>query len=220
MLLMKKAITLISIVLIMTLSAGFKLVPDGSFSDSNLYDLQKIYEVEEVEACALGRTKTYMDYRAITNTSSSQYWYIRNYMEVDETTGFLLDEDGFIGIALGSYFGPIGTRYYITLDTGIVLPVVKIEEKADKDTDSKGCAQKWDGSVIEFVINADIANNYYGYYGNGLVLQGNFSNYSIYQGSIEKIERVLDEKIDNYVTYKLNSISPVDYSIFNYASGY
>lgn len=217
---MKRLFLLLILVLLTLAFSGFKLEQDGKFNETDLYETQKIYETQEIDACALGRTKTYMDYRAITNTASVQYWYIRNNMEVDETTGFLLDADGFIGVALGSYFGPIGSRYYITLDTGIVLPVVKIDEKADRDTDSNGCAQRWDGSVFEFVIDSSIADNYYGRYGNGLVLQGNFSNYYLYEGSIEKIEEVLDEKKDNYVTYSLNPLSPADYSIFDYASGY
>ena len=217
---MKKALGILTILIMMICLSGFKLTKDGSFNDTDLYDTEKIYETEEINACALGETKTYMDYRSITNTSSIQYRYIKANMTVDNKTGFLLDDEGFIGVALGSYFGNIGTRYYITLDNGVVLPVVKIEEKADRDTDYEGCAQRYDGSVIEFVVDKDIANSYYGHYANGLVLQGNYSNYYIYDGSIEKIERCLDEKKQDYVTYDLKDKEPEDYSIFNYASGY
>lgn len=217
---MKKIVILLSLIVILLSLSGFSLVKTEYFNETDLYDVQKIYETEEIEACALGRTKTYMDYRTVTNTSSTQYWYIKNVMHTDEKTGFLLDEDGFIGVALGTYFGPVGSRYYITLESGVVIPVIKIDQKDDRHTDSNGCAQRWDGSVFEFVIDSDIADRYYGHYANGLVLQGNYSNYYLYQGSIVKIEKVLDEKRDDYVTYLIEDLSPVDYSIFDYASGY
>ena len=83
---------------------------------------------------------------------------------------------------LGSFYGTIGDRFYFTLDSGVVLPVIKIEEKADKDTDASGCYHLSDGSVMEFVIDSDIANDYFGRYGNGLVLQGNYANYKLFSG--------------------------------------
>lgn len=198
---------------------GF-MFEDDSFDVSSLYDYQKEYESEEVNACALGKTKTYMDYRATTDPTSEQYWYIRNYMEVDEKTGFLLDEDGFIGAALGSYYGNIGDKYYFTLDSGVTIPIVKIEEKADRDTDASGCYHRLDGSVIEFVIDSDIAGDYFGTYRNGLVLQGNYANYSIFKGEIEKVEKVSDKKREDYVTYVDSPDLMPSENIFEYASGY
>lgn len=216
---MKKVIIVLSTILLLTVCTGFT-IEYGDFDDESLYDYQKEYESEDVGVCALGKTKTYMDYRAVTNTSSTQYWYIKNQMEVDPKTGFLLDEDGFIGVALGSYYGDIGDRFYITLETGVVLPVVKIDEKAGKDTDETGCYQIHDGSVIEFVIDRDIANEYYGHYPNGLVLQGNFNNYSTYKGVIVKVEKVSEEKRSDYVTYVESPIVVPNNNIFDYASGY
>ena len=212
---MKKLIPLLSILLIF----GFSIKDDNMLKSSSYFDIEKKYETVELEACALGVTKSYMDYRAVTNTSSKQYWFIRNNMTVDTTSGFLYDEDGFIGVALGSFYGTIGSRFYFTFDNGVVLPVVEIDEKADKDTDYTGCYHLSDGSVIEFVIDSDIANTYYGYYNNGLVLQGNFANYDLYSGSIVKVEEVLDELNPKHLQYYFEEDSN-NYSIFNYGSGY
>ena len=212
---MKKLIPLLSILLIF----GFSIKDDNMLKSSSYFDIEKKYETVELEACALGVTKSYMDYRAVTNTSSKQYWFIRNNMTVDTTNGFLYDEEGFIGVALGSFYGTIGSRFYFTFDNGFVLPVVKIDEKADKDTDYTGCYHLSDGSVIEFVIDSDIANTYYGYYNNGLVLQGNFANYDLYSGSIVKVEEVLDELNPKHLQYYFEEDSN-NYSIFNYGSGY
>lgn len=173
-----------------------------------LYDYQKEYIGEDIEVCSSSSTKTYMSYKAITDTSSTQYRYIEENMSVDPVTGLLVDEEGFIGVALGSYFGDIGTRYYITLDTGIVLPVVKVEAKSDKHTNN-GCAQSVDGSVIEFVIDVDIASSYFGISSNGYVLSGNFNNFDLFSGEIIAIEKVTDTPAihGTIVTKKVTNIS-------------
>lgn len=215
---MKKTISVTLILVFFIILCGFK--DDNGFDVDSLYDYQKEYVSEDIGACALGNTKSYMDYRAVTDPSSVQYWFIQENMEVDEKTGFLLDKDGFIGVALGSYYGKIGDRFYFTLDSGVVLPLIKIDEKADRDTDASGCYHTGDGSVIEFVIDRNIANDYYGHYANGLVLQGNFSNYSVYKGDIVKVEIVTDEKRSNYVTYVDSPVVIPNQNIFEYASGY
>lgn len=167
------------------------------FSLDDLADYQKTYMSEEIEVCSTSSVKTYMSYRLITSTTSAQYRYISGYMTVDLETGLLIDEDGFIGVALGSYFGEIGSRYYITLDTGVVLPVVKIESKADEHTHN-GCSASSDGSVIEFVIDTDIASSYFGTATNGYILSGNFNNYDIFNGSIIAIEKVTNILIPQF----------------------
>ena len=187
----------------------------GSFDIESLRDYQKEYVVEEMNVCSVGKNKTYMSYKTITDRSSEQYKYIQNYMSIDDSTGLLYDNDGFIGIALGSYFGPIGSRYYVTLDTGIVLPVVKIEAKADKHTNN-GCEQKWDGSVIEFVVDEAKALEYFGTRSNGYVLDGNFNNYELFKGGIEKIEKVTDDKRNDLVEYSTEIIEIENEDLMGY----
>jgi hypothetical protein len=136
--------------------------------------------------CSTSKTKSYMSYKAITAKASNQYIYIQEYMTVNEK-GLLVDDDGFIGVALGSYFGGIGSKYKITLDTGNIIYIVKIEAKDDDHTNN-GCDQKWDGSVIEFVIDTEIAGEYYGVESNGFVAHGNFNNIEEFNGNITRIE--------------------------------
>lgn len=132
--------------------------------------------------------KTYMDWRKITNTSSPQYSYIRQHMTVCED-GFLRDKYGNIGVALGSYFGEIGTMYQFVLDTGIVINAVKIEKKADKHT-INGYHHKIDNSIIEFVIHADSEALQKHMYPNGYIWQGNFDNCPDFNGKISKIYKI------------------------------
>ena len=191
-----------------------------SFNLEDLYDYQKQYKGEEIENCARTGAKTYMDYRMTTVVNSAQYQFIHNNLTVDTNTGFLYDKDGFIAVALGSYFGKIGDRFYFTLDSGVVLPLVKAEQKADVDTDAMGCQHLYDTSIIEFVIDSDYAGDYFWNNGNGLVLNGNYNNYPLFDGDIEKVEKVLDEKNDKIVTFSIETNLPTNEDIFNYASGY
>ena len=103
---------------------------------------------------------------------------------------------------------------------GVILPLVKGEEKADEDTDYSGCYHTIDGSVIEFVIDDDYAAAYFGTNSNGYVLDGNYNNYSLFSGSIVKVEKVLDERTRRMVTYRFDLGIPQSLDIFNYASGY
>ncbi|MBR2577446.1 MAG: hypothetical protein IKE38_00815 [Erysipelotrichaceae bacterium] len=222
---MKKLFVLLLVVLMSLTVSAFSYENDDDedpvFSIDDLYDYQKEYKSEEIAVCASGSAKTYMDYRATTARDSRQFWFIREELTVDTETGFLYDEDGFIGAALGSFYGEIGDRFYFTLDSGVVLPIVKCEEKADWDTDYSNCYHLADNSVIEFVIDKNYAMAYFGRLSNDYILNGNYNNYHLFKGDIVKAEKVLDEKNENYVTFEKNeSVSFDNHDIFNYASGY
>lgn len=220
---MKKFMGILLIVFILLNVSGFTYFnheeSSNDFDISDLYHYEKKFNCEEIEVCASNSSKTYMDYRATTLTSSAQYQFMRNNCIVDKT-GFLLDEENFIAVALGSFYGDIGDRYYFTLDSGVVLPLVKAEEKADVDTDYRGCYHTNDNSVIEFVIDSNYAGDYFGVYGNGYVLSGNYNNYPTFRGEIVKVERVLDKKETSIVTYDNNNLQIVPIDMFNYTSGY
>lgn len=192
-----KVIQAAALAAVMLMSSGFK---SDEFSLTALKDYQREFKSTSIGACNTSSTKTYEDYRMITAPDSRQYWHIRNHMTVDEETGFLYDEDGFIGVALGYLFGEIGTRYYIVLDTGIIIPVVKIDAKASVDA-SDGCSANLNASVIEFVIDSDRAADYFGA-NNGYASYGNFNNYEYLNGNIVDFELVLDEKIEDGIIYE------------------
>ncbi len=176
---------------------GFKA---EDFSPANFKNYKREFKSQSIGACSSSSTKTYEDYRMITATGSRQYQYIHNHMTVDPTTGLLYNEDGFIGVALGYAFGEIGTRYYVVLDTGVVLPVVKVDAKASIDA-TNGCSHDIDSSVVELVIDSDIAFSYFGG-GNGLANNGNFNNYEYFRGNIVDFELVLDEKYEEGIIYQ------------------
>lgn len=149
------------------------------------------YNKETVGVCSTSSVKTYMSYKAITTVSSAQYKYIHNYMYVDSETGLLRHKEypEYIGVALGTYYGKIGSMYEFTLDTGKVLKVVKVDVKSDLHT-YNGCYHREDGSVIELVIDPAIAKNYYGRGSNGYILNGNFNNSPDFYGKIVDVKKV------------------------------
>ena len=218
----KKSYLCIAVAVLLLAVSGFTYFNDDGydFDIDDLYDYQKKFQSEELEVCSSNTAKTYMDYRMTTLVSSRQYQFLRYECTVDKKTGFLYDDEGFIAVALGSFYGVIGDRYYFTLDSGVVLPLVKGEEKADEDTDYRGCYHVYDGSVIEFVIDDDYASAYFGTNSNGYVLDGNYNNYPLFNGSIVKVEKVLPEKNEKLVTFEVDEQLPVKIDIFNYASGY
>ncbi len=194
---------------ISTLIVGLSLCAfdSDSFKLSDLKNYQREYLSESIGACSTSSTKTYEDYSLITAKESKQYKYIHNNMTVDETTGLLIDEDGFIGVAMGYSFGEIGTRYYVVLDTGIIIPVVKVDAKASVDAPN-GCSHSIDSSVIEFVIDTETAYEYFGGK-NGYVSDGNLNNNEYFKGNIQDIELVKEEKLEDGVVYEHTQSDPV-----------
>ena len=170
---------------------------DFDIDSFDQYD--KEYQSEEYEVCSSSDVKTYESYRAITNTASKQYEIISK-LTIDDTTGFLYYEDGFIAVALGSHFGALGSRYYITLSSGNVIPIIKADAKSDHHVEG-GCSSAG-GSVIEFIIDEQISREYFGQGPSGLASYGNFNNYPSLNGTIVKIEKVLDTKIEEGIYYE------------------
>jgi hypothetical protein len=118
----------------MFLLCGFD---SATFELDDLKDYQREFQSESIGTCSSSSVKTYEDYRGISNTGSKQYRYIHDHMTVDDTTGFLLmDEDGFIGVAMGYQYGDIGSAATTSCwIPDIIIPVVKVDAKA-----SAGCA--------------------------------------------------------------------------------
>ena len=135
--------------------------------------------------------KTYMDWRAITNTRSAQYKYIRNNAWCD-WDGFMragadweagLNQDYYL-IALGSYYGTtIGTKYRITTDTGNVFYGVLADCKADRHTNYTHQYAVRNKDVVEFIVDTR-------YLRKDVKRMGSANVYMPLNGKIAKIERI------------------------------
>lgn len=126
--------------------------------------------------------KTYMDYRKITNETSGQWKLIHDKLTVCDD-GMLRDSDGRAAVALGSYFGEIGStwRFYLD-DNGTIktVDVIKTDAKADVDTEADNIIGIPAGDVIEFVIDSEA----FPVWENGYAMGGNFNNIEEYRGEV------------------------------------
>lgn len=135
--------------------------------------------------------KTYMDYRAVTNTASAQYKLIHTWGWVD-SQGFMRVNgerdlgitDDYYMIALGQYYGTeMGTKYRITTDTGRVFYGILADAKAYPEvnaTNQYGLANK---DIVECLVYTPMLNK-------EIKRMGSANVYSPLNGSITKIERI------------------------------
>lgn len=125
--------------------------------------------------------KAYMDYRAITNEESTQY-RMQQKAETDENG--LRTYKGRYMIAVGTYYGEVGDRLDITLDTGERFEAVIGDIKADSSTDSTHRYHPMEngGNVVEFIVDVRLVSR-------GVRRSGDISSIEGFEGNIEKIER-------------------------------
>ena len=135
--------------------------------------------------------KTYMDYRAITDRSSTQYKLIhtwgwcdsQGFMRVNGERNLGITDDYYM-IALGKYYGiEKGTKYRFTTDTGNIFYGILSDSKWYPEVNSTcqyGLANK---DIVEFLVYTPTLNK-------NVKMMGSANVYSPLNGSIIKIERI------------------------------
>ena len=102
--------------------------------------------------------KSYMGYKAITNTKSKQYKLQRIEDVYTDEYGFRRYGEYYF-IALGTYYTKdIGTVFSITLDNGTTFQAIVGDIKSDNHTDKHNQKHSIDGSVIEFIVDSGKLN--------------------------------------------------------------
>ena len=97
--------------------------------------------------------KPWMDYRAVTDEASEQYRLLQQAYH-DESG--LLYIDGHLAVALGSQFGPVGSRYTFVMSTGEEVAVIKADAKQDAHTAGGFGWTGTDGHLIEMIVDTDL----------------------------------------------------------------
>ena len=128
--------------------------------------------------------KSYMSWKAITNTRSEQY---KLQQECWTDKNGLRRYDEYYVIALGSYYtDEIGDTFKITLDTGKSFKAVVGDFKADHHTDTEhqytptaDCGK----CVLEFVVDTKALNN-------TAKRMGDISYIKGFDGNVEKMEKL------------------------------
>ena len=99
-----------------------------------------------------GGFKSFMPMTALSQSSPQYKYLVNNTSDVDNLR---VTPDGYVAVAMGSYYGKLGDKFLITFDSGVQTKVVKVDEKANAHT-SQACYGKTmasDGSVIEPIIS-------------------------------------------------------------------
>lgn len=105
----------------------------------------------------------------ITRPGSKQLAYV--ILGTPDEQGLYEFQDKFM-VAMGSYYGDLGTCYRVTLSNNRIIEVIMTERKADEHTDRLNRYTLQDGSVLEFIvdesklpkgINGNVANVLGGY---------------------------------------------------------
>ena len=110
-----------------------------------------LYVSRELPSGITGRFKSYMDYRAITNKSSTQWKMQQDAITDDE--GFR-KYDGKYMVAVGSYYADrCGKLLKVTLDSGIVIHAIVGDLKQDRHTDSTNRYVTTNGNILEFIVD-------------------------------------------------------------------
>lgn len=139
---------------------------------------EKQYQSLQLPSQVTGSFKTYMDYRAITNTRSEQ-WKLQQ-LAVTDGNGFR-KYDGKYMVAVGSYYAKsCGKELTVTLDTGQVIEVIVGDLKQDIHTDSTNRYVNHNGNILEFIVDTSKLDS--------LSKKMGDVSYSGLQGSIIKIE--------------------------------
>ena len=105
-----------------------------------------------VYSTSWGSMKSYMSYKAITNTRSKQY-QLQKQAVTDPTTGIRMIDENYC-IAIGSGWGcAVGDKVSVTLQGGKTFNAIVADAKANAHTNSDNKTTTHDGSVVEFVVD-------------------------------------------------------------------
>lgn len=128
---------------------------------------------ENMNVCSSETFKSWMNFKAITNTTSKQ-WELQQEAVTDKNYGFRMI-DGYILVAMGNEYGPVGTKYIIQFEDKKVINVII------GDIKHEGCNSMPDRSMIEFIVDTEVLPA-------SIKKSGNFND--LFKGSIISIASI------------------------------
>lgn len=129
------------------------------------------------------KSKTYMDYRKITDRTSKQY-RLQLRASTNEENGLRMLRNRYM-VAIGSYFGcKVGQYIDVVLSDGEILECIVGDAKQDIHTDSNNL-HGLNGDTVEFIVNENILKD-------TTDVKGNISDVSdVFDGKVVEV-RVYD----------------------------
>lgn len=145
-------------------------------------EIEEVEELNKIENYISGETysispnarsfKSYMSYKAITNTASKQYKMQR---EAYTDNNGLRKIGEYYCVAMGTYYGNLGDKFYVETDQGNSWTVIISDIKSDAHTDSTHRYTISNGCMMEFIVDTSALPHSVKNSGtvNGLGFQGN-----------------------------------------------
>lgn len=130
-----------------------------------------------------GEKKTYMDYRCIKDKKSKQY-ELQQYAYTDSYGYRRVGE--YYMIALGSAYGTeIGSKYLITLESGLRFPAILGDCKADIHTDEHNKYNPHNENIVEYIVDSTLLHK-------PSRVMGDVS-YGGFEGAVTTIEKIVND---------------------------
>ena len=126
-------------------------LPENSPPAEEVTNIEQLYEVS-TEASSF---KSYMDYRALTDTSSTQY-EMQQRAYTDDNGLRKIDEH--FCVAMGTYYGELGDILRIETDEGATWTVILSDIKSDVHTDSTHRYTTANHCMMEFIVDTNAMN--------------------------------------------------------------
>lgn len=173
----------------------------------------------DMAICGTGSFKSYMSMTKL-NKSSPQYQFMINNTK-DDGRNLRITSDGYLAVAMGSYYGVLGDKFEITFANGTTTKVVKVDEKADAHTSAacKGMSMSGDSSIIEVITSCgtyDKGNCASRQYIDNLHYHGNAGTvYDEFAGNhaITNIKKINGESKPKETKQKTNALESEDITV-------
>lgn len=170
---------------------------DGFFIEPQIETQEEIITIEEPEEEAIQQNenliehiddmdtsvKTWMDYRAITDTSSPQ-WRLQQDAYTDENGLRKVGDYYCVAFGTGISNG-IGSKFKVTFDNGNEILVIVADHKADRHTDKTNTYMNINNkaNIMEFIVDSNKLDN-------TAKVMGDVNYISGFEGQIIYIEEV------------------------------
>ena len=162
----------------------FELHQGGNYQPRESYIEETVVKEQVYESLEIPQgdcsSFLYMDYRAITDTSSKQ-WELQQ-MAWTDSDGFRRIGDDYC-VALGTFYGQVGDRFRITTDRGNVYTVQMADAKGYDSNGWYHVAGNGKINLVEFIVATEYLPSEVTLYGDCGVLEN-------IGGNVVKIERL------------------------------
>ncbi len=126
---------------------------DGEYGETN----NVYWEKKDIPTLAAALTSKSMEsYTAITATGTLNYKISHSDRATTDSNGLRMYDGVFFIMAMGTYYGPVGTYVKIAFENGKTIYGILGDQKADEHTDKRHMYAVHDNSTLEFQVNPNV----------------------------------------------------------------